>query len=40
MVRLRSGAETHITDALEKGAKAVTGGKRSALGGTFLSRWF
>jgi succinate-semialdehyde dehydrogenase/glutarate-semialdehyde dehydrogenase len=28
--------ETHIADAVKKGAKVVTGGKRSALGGTFF----
>jgi succinate-semialdehyde dehydrogenase/glutarate-semialdehyde dehydrogenase len=28
--------EAHITDAIKKGAKVVTGGKRSALGGTFF----
>src|ERR1700746_118397 len=28
--------EAHIADALKKGAKVVTGGKRSALGGTFF----
>jgi succinate-semialdehyde dehydrogenase / glutarate-semialdehyde dehydrogenase len=28
--------ETHIADALEKGAKIVVGGKRSAMGGTFF----
>ena len=28
--------EAHIADALEKGAKVVTGGKRSALGGSFF----
>ena len=28
--------ETHIADALKKGAKVVTGGKRSALGGSFF----
>jgi len=28
--------ETHITDALDKGAKLVTGGHRHALGGTFF----
>ncbi|MEW6344988.1 MAG: NAD-dependent succinate-semialdehyde dehydrogenase [Paraburkholderia sp.] len=27
--------ETHVADALEKGAKTLTGGKRHALGGTF-----
>jgi len=27
--------ETHVSDAFEKGAKALTGGKRHALGGTF-----
>ena len=27
--------EAHVSDALEKGAKLVTGGKRSELGGTF-----
>lgn len=27
--------EEHVNDALEKGAKLLTGGKRSALGGTF-----
>lgn len=30
--------EQHIADALSKGAVCLTGGKRSALGGTFLSR--
>jgi succinate-semialdehyde dehydrogenase / glutarate-semialdehyde dehydrogenase len=28
--------EAHIADAVKKGAKVVTGGKRSALGGTFF----
>src|SRR3974377_970133 len=28
--------ETHIADAVNKGAKVVTGGKRSALGGSFF----
>jgi len=28
--------EEHIADALEKGAKIITGGKRHALGGTFF----
>src|SRR5215471_12996871 len=28
--------EAHISDAVKKGAKVVTGGKRSALGGTFF----
>ena len=28
--------EAHIADAVKKGAKLVTGGKRSALGGTFF----
>src|SRR5260370_1270707 len=28
--------EAHIADALKKGAKVVTGGKRSALGGSFF----
>ena len=28
--------EAHIADALKKGATVVTGGKRSALGGTFF----
>jgi succinate-semialdehyde dehydrogenase/glutarate-semialdehyde dehydrogenase len=27
--------ETHVADALQKGAKVLTGGKRHALGGTF-----
>ena len=27
--------ETHVADAMQKGAKALTGGKRHALGGTF-----
>jgi succinate-semialdehyde dehydrogenase/glutarate-semialdehyde dehydrogenase len=30
-----SKVETHVADALGKGAKALTGGKRHALGGTF-----
>ena len=30
--------EAHIAAAVKKGAKVVTGGKRSALGGTFSSR--
>jgi acyl-CoA reductase-like NAD-dependent aldehyde dehydrogenase len=29
-------AEAHIADAVKKGAKVVTGGKRSAFGGTFF----
>jgi succinate-semialdehyde dehydrogenase/glutarate-semialdehyde dehydrogenase len=28
--------DAHIADAVKKGAKVVTGGKRSALGGTFF----
>ena len=28
--------EAHIADAVKKGATVVTGGKRSALGGTFF----
>jgi succinate-semialdehyde dehydrogenase/glutarate-semialdehyde dehydrogenase len=28
--------EAHIADAVKKGAEVVTGGKRSALGGTFF----
>ena len=28
--------EAHIADALKKGAKVVTGGKRAAQGGTFF----
>ena len=28
--------EAHIADAVKKGAKVVTGGKRSALGGSFF----
>ena len=28
--------DAHIADAVQKGAKVVTGGKRSALGGTFF----
>ena len=28
--------EAHIADAVKKGAKVVTGGKRHALGGTFF----
>ena len=28
--------EAHIADAVKKGVKVVTGGKRSALGGTFF----
>jgi succinate-semialdehyde dehydrogenase/glutarate-semialdehyde dehydrogenase len=28
--------EAHLADALEKGARALTGGRRSALGGTFF----
>jgi succinate-semialdehyde dehydrogenase/glutarate-semialdehyde dehydrogenase len=28
--------EAHIADAVKKGAKVVTGGKRSAIGGTFF----
>jgi acyl-CoA reductase-like NAD-dependent aldehyde dehydrogenase len=28
--------EAHIADAVKKGAKAVTGGKRAAQGGTFV----
>jgi succinate-semialdehyde dehydrogenase / glutarate-semialdehyde dehydrogenase len=28
--------EAHIADAVKKGAKVVTGGKRAALGGTFF----
>jgi succinate-semialdehyde dehydrogenase/glutarate-semialdehyde dehydrogenase len=28
--------ETHLSDALSKGAKAITGGQRHALGGTFF----
>jgi acyl-CoA reductase-like NAD-dependent aldehyde dehydrogenase len=32
--------EVHIADAVKKGAKVVTGGRRSALGGTFFEPTF